>query len=496
VSIRSRLALTIAALLVTTFVIFGFLLLRSVRATLIDQVDDQVYQTAARTKGDDRPPDRSSRGTEGWSDFGGPGDRDLDDDGSLGGQIADLGSVTGSYDYEVPVARFVYSDDGRLLVDEPCGYPDAPKSPPEVPAIPSPDLDAIVDEMVTTDSQDSALKYRMLVQRETSGNIVVTAAPLDDVEAAVERVFNILLGFGAVTLLGATGACWYVIRRELRPVDQMVETATGIAAGDLTMRVPDADGHTELGKLGAALNNMLTKIEESVSARIASEARLRRFVSDASHELRNPLTSVRGYAELYRQGAITSPDAMTNAMGRIESEGARMARLVDDLLMLARLDEDQGLQMAPVDLAAIASEAVADFAVVTPEHPIDLAVEGEAGVTGDAARLRQVIDNLLSNVRIHTPSGTPVHVTVRRSGEGVALTVADEGPGLSPEQQEHVFDRFWRADPARSRSKGGSGLGLAIVASIVEAHGGRVDVRSTPGKGSVFDVVIPARGQA
>ncbi|MGD9712611.1 MAG: sensor histidine kinase [Thermomicrobiales bacterium] len=490
-SIRTRLALGIAALLVTTFVIFGFLLVRSVRATLIDQVDDQVIQYASRSRLDNFGPGADVGSDRGL--FGGGATGDTGYSPGLGGSDRNPNGANDTIDYERPVARFVFTRTGILLIDEPCGYPDSPKSRPVIPDIPSRELRRIVNQVVTVEAEDSSLSYRMLVQAQDSGNIVVTAAPLDDVESAVDRVRTILLFFGAVTLVGATGISWWVIQRELKPVDTMVETATGIAAGDLTMRIPDADEKTELGKLSSALNDMLSKIEESVGARIASEARLRRFVSDASHELRNPLTSVRGYAELYRQGAITTPEAVDNAMGRIESEGGRMARLVDDLLMLARLDEDQGLQMAPVDIAAITGEAVADFEVVAGDHPIDYSTNGEAKIIGDHVRLRQVVDNLLSNVRVHTPSGTPVHVRVERQGREVRLSIEDEGPGLSEAQQEHVFDRFWRADPARTRSKGGSGLGLAIVASIVDGHHGRVNLTSQPGRGTRFDVILPVQ---
>jgi two-component system OmpR family sensor kinase len=484
--------MAIALLLVTTFVIFGAVLIRSVRATLVDQVDEQVKQTASRSKSE-KPGNYGSPYGEGEHD--GIGDEYQSDTGGFSTAAEDqYPESSGFGDYERPIARFVYSEDGELLENEPCGYPDDPKPPPEIPAIPSPELEEIMNEVVTAQAEDDSLKYRMLVQRQYSGNVMVTAAPLDDVDDAVARVVQIFLGFGAVTLLGAAGASWWFIRRELRPVDQMVDTATGIAAGDLTRRVADADSRTELGKLGTALNEMLTQIEESVEAQIASESRLRRFVSDASHELRNPLTSVRGYAELYRQGAIATPEAVDNAMNRIESEGARMARLVDDMLMLARLDEDQALEMAPVDLSVIAGEAATDFQVVAPDHPIEVNLPGSAMVTGDAQRLRQVVDNLLSNARIHTPSGTPVHVGLVQDGRDWVLTVADEGPGLSDAQQAHVFDRFWRADPARTRGRGGTGLGLAIVSSIVEAHGGSVDVQSIPGEGATFVVRIPGRG--
>jgi two-component system OmpR family sensor kinase len=486
--------MAIALLLVTTFVIFGAVLIRSVRATLVDQVDEQVKQSASRSKSD-KPGNYGSPYSQGEN--GGIGDEYDHNNGGFSTAAEDqYPESSGFGDYERPIARFVYSEDGVLLENEPCGYPEDPKSPPQIPPIPSPELEEILNEVVTAQAEDDSLEYRMLVQREYSGNVMVTAAPLDDVDDAVDRVIQIFLGFGAVTLLGAAGASWWFIRRELRPVDQMVDTATGIAAGDLTRRVADADTRTELGKLGAALNEMLTQIEESVEAQIASESRLRRFVSDASHELRNPLTSVRGYAELYRQGAIATPEAVDNAMNRIESEGGRMARLVDDMLMLARLDEDQALEMAPVDLSVIASEAVADFQVVAPDRPVDVQLAEPAMVTGDAQRLRQVVDNLLSNARIHTPAGTAVHVRLTQEGRDWVLTIADEGPGLSEAQQEHVFDRFWRADPARTRGRGGTGLGLAIVSSIAEAHNGSVAVRSVPGEGATFTIRIPARQQA
>jgi len=233
------------------------------------------------------------------------------------------------------------------------------------------------------------------------------------------------------------------------------------------------------------------KIQRSDDARAAGERRLRRFVADAAHELRTPLTSLRGYAELYRQGALKDDTAVTNAMGRIESEGARMARLVDDLLLLARLDQDRGLERTPVDLGEIVRDAVEDFRVVAPDRTATLAVEPGAMVSGDRMRLRQIVDNLLSNVRTHTPAGTPVNVSVARTPSGVVLRVVDSGPGIDTEDQERIFERFWRADPARTRSRGGSGLGLAIVSSLVDAHDGAIALESEPGKGAAFTVTLP-----
>ena len=283
-----------------------------------------------------------------------------------------------------------------------------------------------------------------------------------------------------------------MIRRGLRPVDRMVETAAAIAAGDLSRRVPDADPDTELGRLGTALNEMLGQIEAGIRAREAGEARLRRFVADAAHELRTPLTSLRGYAELYRQGALPTPEAVGNAMGRIESEGARMARLVDDLLLLARTDQGRPLEKEPVDLVRIAREAAEDFAAADPERPLARDLEGTAVVSGDPIRLRQAIDNLLANVRAHTPRGAPARVSVQRNGTWAEVTVADEGPGIAADDQPRIFERFWRGDPSRGRTAaGGAGLGLSIVDALVRAHGGTIAVESAPGRGTAFTMRLP-----
>jgi two-component system OmpR family sensor kinase len=224
---------------------------------------------------------------------------------------------------------------------------------------------------------------------------------------------------------------------------------------------------------------------------VASEERMRRFVADAAHELRTPLTSLQGHAELYRQGALATPEAISRAMSRIESSTGRMARLVEDLLLLARLDQQRTLEREPVDLVALAREAAADFGAVAPDRPFEQRLEDETVVLGDRIRLRQMIDNLLANAWTHTPTATPVRLSVRRRGQDAELVVADEGPGIPPEAQERVFERFWRADPGRTRKRGGTGLGLAIVASIVAAHDGTVDLASTPGRGTIFTVHLP-----
>jgi two-component system OmpR family sensor kinase len=347
-------------------------------------------------------------------------------------------------------------------------------------------------KIVTLPSVDGSLQYRVLLQEGPRDVTFVTAASLRPVDSAVTMLVRTLALAGAAALAGASLLTWAVIRHDLKPVDRMVETAAAIAEGDLSRRIPDADPETELGRLGAALNNMLTQIEDGIRQRDAAEARLRRFVADAAHELRTPLTSLRGYAELYRQGALPTPEAVSTAMGRIESEGARMARLVDDLLLLARTDQGRALEKEPVDLVRLAREATGDFAAADPDRPLERDFADSAIVVGDPIRLRQVIDNLLTNVRIHTPADAPVKVSVHRNGGWAEVTVADSGPGIPLEDQPRIFERFWRGDPSRGRSAGGgSGLGLSIVDSQVRAHGGEIAVQSEPGQGSSFTLRLP-----
>jgi two-component system OmpR family sensor kinase len=241
---------------------------------------------------------------------------------------------------------------------------------------------------------------------------------------------------------------------------------------------------------------MLGRIESAFAERQESEDRLRRFVADASHELRTPLTSIRGYAELFRRGAATRPDDLAKAMHRIEDEAARMGVLVEELLLLARLDQGRPVERQPVDLTALARDAVADARVVEPTRPLELDTDGPVQVTGDAVRLRQVLDNLLANVRTHTPPETAAAVSVRADDGHAVLEVSDRGPGMSEDETARAFERFYRVDPSRSRHSGGVGLGLSIVSAIVTAHGGEVQVRSAPGEGATFTVTLPLEGSA
>jgi two-component system OmpR family sensor kinase len=273
----------------------------------------------------------------------------------------------------------------------------------------------------------------------------------------------------------------------------MEETAASIAeTGEpgQGQRIEHPSERTEIGRLGSTLNTMLDRIDESFAAQRASEARLRHFAADASHELRTPLTSIRGYAELYRRGG-DDPSQVARSMGRIEEEASRMSTLVEDLLTITRLDEGRPLDRRPVDLAELAGKVVTDARVVDPDRPITLDAPAPVTIDGDRNRLMQVMINLVSNAQLHTPAATPVTVRAHRNGTSAVLEVEDHGPGLTAEQAAQVFDRFYRADPSRSRAQGGSGLGLAIVDAVVRAHGGTPSVHTTPGGGAIFRVELP-----
>jgi two-component system OmpR family sensor kinase len=323
------------------------------------------------------------------------------------------------------------------------------------------------------------------------GGTLVLAIPLTEVNSTLRQllIVEVLVG-GAVLGLMAALALW-LVRVGLRPLEGIGATAGAIAAGDLARRVEPADERTEVGRLGLALNSMLSQIEAAFEERRASEKRLRRFVADASHELRTPLTSIRGYAELFRRGARSRPADLAKTMARIETEAARMGVLVDDLLLLARLDQGRPLERRPVDLARVVEEAVDASRAIDPSRTIEVQGPSMAEVQGDEGRLRQVVDNLLENVRMHTPPGTTARVQLDAEQDGISLRVADTGPGLPPDAAERVFERFYRSDPARSRETGGAGLGLSIARAIVEAHGGTVTAVPADRLGASFEIRLP-----
>jgi two-component system OmpR family sensor kinase len=337
----------------------------------------------------------------------------------------------------------------------------------------------------TVSAASGSGRYRVRASEEAQhpGYMLLIAQPLSSVDSTLHRLFLIELLVTVVILAALAALALWIIRISLRPLREIEVTAAAITAGDLSRRVEHADAQTEVGRVGSALNTMLDRIE-------ASDRRLRRFVADASHELRTPLAAVRAYAELFGRGAAARPADLERSMSGITREAERMSLLVDDLLLLARLDEGRPLEPKPLDLAAVVGEAVDAARVVEPARPIELSVE-PATVTGDEASLRQVLDNLLANARAHTPAGTPVSVELRRVDSQAELIVADHGPGLTEEQAARVFERFYRADGSRARASGGAGLGLSIVAAVTEAHGGTAEARPTPGGGATFVITLP-----
>jgi len=386
-------------------------------------------------------------------------------------------------------------------------HPDGPVAQYVTKGRPVPQLAdvASVDQerYYTAPAESGGGSYRVLATPLEDGSVFSVALPLDDNRATLRRLVGIELGMGVGVLAALAAMGWWVVRLGLRPLDHIGATAEAIAAGDLSRRVERAEPRTEVGRLGLALNRMLGQIESAFDERRATEDRLRRFVADASHELRTPLTSIRGYAELFRRGAADRPEDLATAMRRIEEESARMGVLVEDLLLLARLDQarldDTNVEGARpfernrVDLVRLAADAVDDARAVAPDRSISFSDGAPVLVLGDELRLRQVVANLVSNALVHTPAGTEVRVTVTAAGDRAVLEVADDGPGLAPEAAERVFERFFRVDKARSRATGGAGLGLSIVAAIAEVHGGsaRLEPPTADRRGATFVVELP-----
>jgi two-component system OmpR family sensor kinase len=341
--------------------------------------------------------------------------------------------------------------------------------------------------------------WRVLVRTVPGGRHVVAAFGLDDVQSTVGQleIADTVAGVAAIVLLAGIG--FPLIRASLAPLSRMEDTASAIAAGELSRRIPHPQERTEVGRLASALNAMLGRIEASYRAREDGEAkardsedRMRRFVADASHELRTPLTSVKGLAEFYLQlGDAADRAEVARLMTGIQAEADRMSRLVEDLLLLAQFDEGRPLDLHPVDLSSIAVQAVAGARAIQPGRPLMVLAAAPVIVHADAGRLRQVLDNLIGNALQHTPAGTPVTVTVTGAGGQGQASVTDTGPGLSAAQAAQVFDRFYRTDRARSRASGGTGLGLSIAATLVAAHGGTIDVDTQPGRGAAFTVRLP-----
>lgn len=364
------------------------------------------------------------------------------------------------------------------------------------------------------DSHGSPWRVRTVAQppsrMQPQGGTAAVVMPLDGYYATARELRTIELVAGAGLVLAMAAVATWVVRVGLRPLSRIEHTAQAIAAGDLDRRVEHTDEHTEVGRLGAAFDVMLERLSTSMRRLGESEARMRLFVADASHELRTPLTSIRGYAELYRMGGAADPGQVATMMRRIEDEAARMGLLVEDLLLLARLDEQRPLDLTDVELSALAGDVVRDALARQPERVVRLRLpDGAVHLVGDEHRLRQVLTNLVGNGLVHTPATAEIEVRIVTGtvpgaagvvaaagadlppgGPAVIAEVADTGPGIPIEQAGHVFDRFYRVDESRSRA-GGSGLGLAIVAAVLSAHGARIELLTRPGAGTVFRIVFP-----
>ncbi len=503
--LRSQLVGLVLLLVTAALVLAGAAAVAALRGYLMDRVDEGLANLAGSMAQPSQPP--------------ADGLPLLDNQGPGGDGPGDPGpSAAGPVGTDV---LYVSRGDATGSTQEPSVNSLAVGDPPDLPGVSVADAEALDGRAYEVDSVSGETRWRVITLPTTDGSGTVSAAQdITGINATVTRLILIELAIGGAVLLISGGVGWYLVRRSLRPLGAVEATAAAIAAGDLERRAPAADPRTEVGSLAASFNTMVDDLSGALEARQASEraardaaqraraseARMRQFVADAGHELRTPLTSVRGFAELYRIGAVAPGPSLDDAMARIEGESARMGVLVDDLLLLARLDQQRPLQRQPVDLVDLVADAVAAARAAAMERVILVHVSDRAtGLTvpGDPHRLRQVIDNVLANALRYSPVDQPVRVAVElchdpasetgADREWACVHVTDNGPGMPPEVASRVFERFYRADAARSRAAGGSGLGLAIVAAIVAAHGGRVDVRSAVGHGSTFSLLLPTQ---
>lgn len=460
-SLRRRLLVGIFAV-AAVLIVTNTVLSSTFHSFLLARVDNQLGQVASRTLRDER--------------FRGP-------------LRVDQQTVTEYY------IAFADVHTGRIeYLRSPLDPPDKP-----LPNVRPAHLQRAVHSPAPTDvftvsatSGEDSWRVLLIDDPRATGRLNIVGSSLHELDTTVARIRTVQLA-ATLAVLAALGiVAWWVVRLGVDPIESMAKTADAIAAGDLSHRVTHTDERTEAGRLGVALNSMLSGIQEAFTALEQSEARVRRFAADASHELRTPLTSIQGYTELWRAGGLQSKAELAEAMRRMEQEAKRMGALVEDLLLLARLDQRRPLERRPVRLDVIAADSVRDARAVEPARPIELHASDEITVEGDEMRLRQVVANLLANARVHTPAGTPVRVAVAQRDGVARIEVADEGPGMEPAIASRVFERFFRADASRARAAGGSGLGLSIVAAIAEAHGGSASVESKPGAGSRFFVDLPA----
>ncbi|MDO4919295.1 HAMP domain-containing sensor histidine kinase [Kocuria sp.] len=414
------------------------------------------------------------------------------------------GALRGDVSTPVPTSGFLLDRDGHVVATARGGASDDANSPdPDLSRMTLDYVEAHEGQAETVGSEgNSDRTWRVLPSKLTMFDMsLVVAEPLDRTNAIISGVGLLTFSFGLATLLAAMTVGWVLVTRAFQPLRQVEATAARIADGDLSQRMEGYNPQTEIGQLSTSLNAMLGHIEDAFDARTRSETKLRRFVADASHELRTPLVSIRGYSELYRHGALQTPEDVGKAMDRIESESKRMTQLVEDLLTLARLDERRVTTTGPVDLLHLAYDAASDAHATAPDRSVavvglDSPSPEAAWVHGDESKLRQVVANLITNALRYTPAGSPLELAVGLEpavdGQFTSvLQVRDHGPGIHGDDAERVFERFYRADSSRTRETGGTGLGLSIVAAIIDQHDGAVKLEETDGGGATFTVRIP-----
>jgi two-component system, OmpR family, sensor kinase len=465
-SLRNRLTIGVLVLSAIGFVGAGVGSQALLRDYLINQVDDQLLSVVGGTA------DRLDRaGIERDSDDG--------DDGAARQGLTPLNRVPTTISVTVldPFGNLVGGIGGDFNSNKITDY---------VKGLLPGQVAAYGSKPFTIQAPGPDFRVATTVLPSSLGSVIV-AQSLADFDKTTRQIGSVFLIIGSLVLIFIAFASRQVIKVGMRPLERIEETAEKIAAGDLSARLDNFEPDTEVGRLSTSLNTMLSRIEEAFDARMQSEDKLRRFVADASHELRTPLTAIRGFAELHRQGAVPDGEKTNELISRIEKESMRMGYLVEDLLMLARMDQSRELVISDVDLSALLQEAVTSAQVAGPDHVITSNISAGVMTKGDADKIYQVVTNLLANARAHTPAGTAITVSAFKEGADAFVTVADNGPGLSAEDQARIFERFYRVDASRQRnSKDGSGLGLSIVDAVMRAHGGDVTVASELGKGATF----------
>jgi two-component system OmpR family sensor kinase len=480
-SLRSRLTIGIVLLSAIGFMAIFFGTSAALKGYLVNQIDDQLMSVAGGTSV------RLDRGAaiqrENDEDEIHEGNRHGRENSTISPQPLQRIPTTLSVTLLDPNGLIKGSLGGDLATSQIADY---------VAGFTNSDALSVASEPFNIDATGSDFRALAIVL-PTTGDTLIVAQSLEAVDKTQSRLLNLFFLVGALVLLLIAIASRYVIKIGMRPLENVERTAEQIASGDLSARLPDTKPNTEVGRLVTSLNTMLTRIEESFTARSESEGRLRRFVADASHELRTPLTAIRGFAELHRQGAVKEGSETKDLIARIERESLRMSSLVEDLLTLARLDQGPKMEIKPVNLTEVISDAVASARAAGPEHPITFEESDEIFALGDSNRIHQVVANLLANARVHTPAGTAIKVAISQGEKEVLVSVSDNGPGLSDNDREKIFERFYRVDASRQRSNGadGSGLGLSIVDAVMRAHGGHVSVDSKLGNGATFTLHFP-----